>query len=696
MAEDVGDSDKKTKTEVSKSSTTTDADAEEDLKSNSDSRTESDIPSLTLKVSSEAPTNKFTSGNDHVRPETKPLSSPASGKPDTRKHEKKEMGKEMEMSDMSNKRKKRGSKEDRNQAIVQERPMYTEYNDPKQVSSVQYVSRDNQAYYNHPKSYSNHSNQSRVSQQQPRYRQQSSLPPINMRTPMNHYNHGPVLYPLMQKVEENYRMFAFMKASDDPTFVNIGNVQAEAILLFERIRLELQRFGLTMSSIVRVDVRIVNFNEMHIFDRVFKDYFPGEHEPQPLKNVFTVSALPNDCSIECEFTASRRNEVFSPPAQNRAPRSHYDRMSDQESSSEVNSHVGSPVGPRNIPFSQETPFSQTRPPQPTSPNPPNANPNQMNIYDNSPKPFCNPIMECLGDILPPTLALAYGFYGEYPLRLRACMKLMVGVRLFTCTFSIASFSQVMRSNWDQDEERAAFLGATATFLLSVGIAMFIHSFCSLIYVIFWLYQNSLVNTPGYLFTEEVPAFMVHYHFVFVYWCYYGDLIFIILGLSSFSALVPLLAAFKGNAENEENEELEVHRILLMASLLMLGSWLIYLMSYSVSKKGKSAFRGLGNKITVSTTNNSAASEPTTDAPLTGSSSNQQRHYSNTAQMPYNSGGPHYSNSAQMPYNDIAGYHSVHSSSHPQYGISDRISESKASYQGHNSQHHRHSSRYSGN
>mmetsp|Transcript_15178 Transcript_15178/g.17865 ORF Transcript_15178/g.17865 Transcript_15178/m.17865 type:complete len:485 (+) Transcript_15178:838-2292(+) len=399
---------------------------------------------------------------------------------------------------------------------------------------------------------------------------------------------------IQQKVEGNYRMFAPVKASDDKTYQNFGDVQGESIAALDLIRKELGKYGLYMQDIVRVDVFLVNVQKLRIFDEVLASYFPDVKAPP--RNVVGVNSLPDGCSVQIEVTCFNRMQFqeLSPPQ------------------SKINYHYA-PIPPDNISLGNGSQLgSPARRKQYYAPDSSMVS-HHVNVNRDLEQNY-DPMRRStqLGDLLPPMLAMGYGYYGEMWERVLAGMKLLTIARFMVCIVSIVCFSLIYTSDWNADEERAELLGSSTIYFVLVANVVFAHAFLSSIYGLMWLYFNARCKTPGCLFDETVPDEFIDHHSTFIKCCAYGDFTFLTLTLSSCSALLPLIPIVAKRELDDNVTDKLVSNYLRGAAAFMFLLWFMLIFINKLSWTGLESFRTMGKRLprcmqTVATTTASTTS-----------------------------------------------------------------------------------------
>ncbi len=80
-----------------------------------------------------------------------------------------------------------------------------------------------------------------------------------------------------------------------------GDFEARTRQVFSNIKGILQSEGLALSSIIKVNVYLVDINNFSVVNHVMEDLFD---EPYPARALVEVSALPKNSDIEVEAVAS--------------------------------------------------------------------------------------------------------------------------------------------------------------------------------------------------------------------------------------------------------------------------------------------------------------------------------------------------------------------------------------------------------
>merc|ERR1719450_562894 len=103
--------------------------------------------------------------------------------------------------------------------------------------------------------------------------------------------------------------------------------------------------------------------------------------------------------------------------------------------------------------------------------------------------------------------------------------------------------------------------------------MAIHSLTLFIYGHWWRY-NASNAPPGFVFKANTPKRLLKHHLSFLRFSYFGDLIFMVLGISSFSALLPLFPFLRSRDPN-------VHTYFIIAASFMFLAWVSNIWAFSL-------------------------------------------------------------------------------------------------------------------
>ena len=79
-----------------------------------------------------------------------------------------------------------------------------------------------------------------------------------------------------------------------------GGIKGEARQVMENIKASLERYGASMSDIVKCTVMIADINEWGDFNEVYVTYFPG---PKPARSAFGANGLAFNGRVEVECWA---------------------------------------------------------------------------------------------------------------------------------------------------------------------------------------------------------------------------------------------------------------------------------------------------------------------------------------------------------------------------------------------------------
>lgn len=242
----------------------------------------------------------------------------------------------------------------------------------------------------------------------------------------------PEFTPLLQKVEGNYRMFAPVRASAMPGFKDFGDVSAESYVILEMIRRSLEMVNQSMYDLVRVDVRLVDVQTLLQFDEVYEQYFAGVTIPQ--RNVVGVESMENGCTVEVEVTSFIDSTT--------------PRIGRKEESVQFDTGMQLANGP------------------PAD-------------YGNAPPS----LWSFLGDILPPRIAQAYGYYGEKQEQVLSGLTILTFIRYCLLLFAVIIIALIETSdyelvfiNFQQPVRGPSWAIAVASMMLAHSLILCVYGF----------------------------------------------------------------------------------------------------------------------------------------------------------------------------------------------------------------------------
>ena len=122
--------------------------------------------------------------------------------------------------------------------------------------------------------------------------------------PMAHYCEGVLagetLYAAGQ-IASDYRAGVPPEARQDPAFPYYGSdIQKQARYILGNLRKVLQAGGCELKDVVKSQVFLLDLDDFHHFDQVWKEFFPS---PPPRTTVQVSGLLVPGCRIEIDLTA---------------------------------------------------------------------------------------------------------------------------------------------------------------------------------------------------------------------------------------------------------------------------------------------------------------------------------------------------------------------------------------------------------
>jgi len=151
---------------------------------------------------------------------------------------------------------------------------------------------------------------SRYSTSRPRY---SSLSPelhlqppelenVMPRTPI-HTPHAPqAIGPYSQAVRSGNTLYLSGQTPLDPSTGEMvaGNIEAQAVRVFENLKAVLAAADATFDDVVRVGIYMTDLGNFATVNEVMKRYF---REPYPARSTIGVAALPRGAAVEIDLVA---------------------------------------------------------------------------------------------------------------------------------------------------------------------------------------------------------------------------------------------------------------------------------------------------------------------------------------------------------------------------------------------------------
>lgn len=293
--------------------------------------------------------------------------------------------------------------------------------------------------------------------------------------------------------ESGYRTFEPITASLDPTFDSPGDTAKEIHCILQMLGANLQHYNSSFKDIAQIQVILLDQRSLEQVESAMNFYLRG-HYP-PIDVVYT-KALPNNCTIQINPTCYVK---YQQQLQTHRVASRF---------SEHNS-VGNISNDNFIRQGQQHYTS-------------------MNYRNKSSSP--------IGDILPVTLAVAYGYYGSVAERLKACMLIITVIRAFTCFFGVLCFLLVISTSFFKLSLRLDTLFSTFVFFMTVWLITTLESLFLFIYGSTWLYYGSKCTSKTKVFKSTVPRFLISYFSKFSWMGYVTDKTNILL-LTSTSAIL---------------------------------------------------------------------------------------------------------------------------------------------------------------
>lgn len=300
---------------------------------------------------------------------------------------------------------------------------------------------------------------------------------------------------LSNKIENGYRKFMPVNASNDPHFQSFGDTVQETHKIFELIFLNLEFFGQSFTDIAHLQIYLTKQDALEQVEEAINIHLRGHYPPI---NVVYSDALPNQCTIQVIATC-----FYNPPPTYQYPQK---RVTQQ--------------------LSEHDSFNSMRKPTPL-----NHYSNTQILRDRQER--SSPIAE----LLPLRLAIAFGYIGNPAQRLKACMLFVTGMRGFVSLIVIVNLSLLFSaSQFNIETERLEGLNSSFNYLLSVGVMCTVTSLTLFAYGVVWLYYNAKCLDEAYVFNSSVPTWLTRF---FKRFCQLGtclDRTQILMLLSSSSAV----------------------------------------------------------------------------------------------------------------------------------------------------------------
>lgn len=88
-----------------------------------------------------------------------------------------------------------------------------------------------------------------------------------------------------------------------------GDIRSSARLVFEHMKAIIKAAGITMDSVVRVDIFLKDLNDFSMVNEVYQEYFQGPI--YPARQTVQVAKLPLDAPIEASCIAVQRQPLLN-------------------------------------------------------------------------------------------------------------------------------------------------------------------------------------------------------------------------------------------------------------------------------------------------------------------------------------------------------------------------------------------------
>lgn len=122
------------------------------------------------------------------------------------------------------------------------------------------------------------------------------------RTPIHSPNAPKAIGPYSQAIRSGSTLYLSGQTPLDPVTGEMvaGDIEAQAIRVFENLKAVLSAAGASFDDVVRVAIYMTDLANFSTVNEVMKRYF---HEPYPARSTIGVAALPRGAAVEIDLIA---------------------------------------------------------------------------------------------------------------------------------------------------------------------------------------------------------------------------------------------------------------------------------------------------------------------------------------------------------------------------------------------------------